>query len=349
MKRVLLLVIITFSIAAIWAQSPEKISYQSVVRSSGNFLLTSTRITMRLSILQGTSSGEAVYVELHNPTTNANGLASIEIGGGVVVSGGFSSIDWSNGIYFIKTEIDPTGGTNYTISGVSQLLSVPYSLYSKKAEALVNPINYNNLVNKPITDGSETIILGGASISISGNGTEISPYIVNSTIGSHYVGEVYGGGVIFWVNETKSHGLIVSMIDLSTSQTWSNINTSIGTSASSDWNGLGNSTAIISQTGHTNSAARLCLNYTNNDYGTGIFDDWYLPSIAELEIISKNFFEVQKALDNDNNSSTIPLAKILYWSSSESSTSAFSHNFLTGVYGAGVKNNAYRVRAIRSF
>ncbi|MBK8806992.1 MAG: collagen-like protein [Bacteroidales bacterium] len=70
-----------------------------------------------------------VYTEIQTPNTNANGLVSVEIGGKI----GFSSIDWANGPYFIKTETDPSGGTDYSISSVTQLLSVPYALYAKTA------------------------------------------------------------------------------------------------------------------------------------------------------------------------------------------------------------------------
>jgi hypothetical protein len=83
---------------------------------------------MKISILQGSISGTAVYSELHNPTTNANGLVSIEIGSGTSPVGTIGSINWGNGTYFLKTETDPTNGTNYSIEGTSQLLSVPYAL-----------------------------------------------------------------------------------------------------------------------------------------------------------------------------------------------------------------------------
>jgi uncharacterized protein (TIGR02145 family) len=95
---------------------------------------------MQISILQGSASGTAVYVETQSPTTNANGLVSLEIGVGTVVSGDFTTIDWANGTYFIKTETDPAGGTNYTIAGVSQLLSVPYALHAKTAETVTGGI-----------------------------------------------------------------------------------------------------------------------------------------------------------------------------------------------------------------
>jgi hypothetical protein len=122
---------IAISLSSILAQAPQKMSYQAVIRNSSNALVTSTSIGMRISILQGSLSGTAVYVETQTQSTNANGLVTLEIGAGTVVSGTFSSIDWATGPYFIKTETDPTGGTSYTIVGTSPLLSVPYALYAK--------------------------------------------------------------------------------------------------------------------------------------------------------------------------------------------------------------------------
>lgn len=113
-----------------FAQVPQKMSYQSVIRNTEGNLVVNTAIGIQISILKDTPTGQAVYVETMTNTTNENGLLSIEIGGGTPVLGSFSQIDWSTGTYFVKTETDPTGGTNYTIVGTGQLLSVPYALYS---------------------------------------------------------------------------------------------------------------------------------------------------------------------------------------------------------------------------
>jgi hypothetical protein len=85
---------------------------------------------MKISILQGSSTGTPIYVETQTPSTNANGLVSLEIGTGIIISGTFSTINWATGPYFIKTETDPTGGTAYTIAGTNELMSVPYALFS---------------------------------------------------------------------------------------------------------------------------------------------------------------------------------------------------------------------------
>lgn len=116
--------------AGAFAQSPQKMSYQAVIRNSSDELVTSTTVGMQISILQGSTSGTVVYQETHAPSTNANGLVSVEIGGGDVVSGDFSTIDWGNGPYFIKSETDIDGGTTYTVTATRELLSVPFALYA---------------------------------------------------------------------------------------------------------------------------------------------------------------------------------------------------------------------------
>ena len=127
MKNIYIIVVALFITASLWAQSPDKMSYQAVIRNSANQLVANQKVGMLITILQGSATGTEVYSETQTPTTNANGLVSIEIGGGT----GFSSIDWSTGNYFIKTETDPTGGNTYSIIGTTQLLSVPYALYAK--------------------------------------------------------------------------------------------------------------------------------------------------------------------------------------------------------------------------
>src|SRR5574344_1315696 len=140
MKKVFTFLAAVLLTASVFAQSPNKMSYQAVIRDASDILVTDTQIGMQISILQGSTSGTAVYVETQEPTTNTNGLVSLEIGAGTVVSGDFLTIDWANGPYFIKTETDPAGGTDYTITGTSQLLSVPYALHAKTAESVSGTI-----------------------------------------------------------------------------------------------------------------------------------------------------------------------------------------------------------------
>lgn len=148
MKFIYILFASLIMLTSAWAQSPEKMSYQAVIRNNNNQLITNQPVGMQISILQGSVNGTAIYVEEHNPTSNANGLVNIEIGNGNVTSGNFESIDWASGPYFIKSETDPTGGTAYTITGTSQLLSVPYALHAKTAEVYTGTLNETDPVFK---------------------------------------------------------------------------------------------------------------------------------------------------------------------------------------------------------
>lgn len=124
------------------AQAPEKLSYQAVIRDAEGNLVTGVNVGMKISILQGSVEGTVVYSETQIPATNANGLITAEIGGedATVESGVFAEIDWSAGPYFMKTETDPSGGTEYSITNISQLLSVPFSLHANTAETLSEAI-----------------------------------------------------------------------------------------------------------------------------------------------------------------------------------------------------------------
>jgi hypothetical protein len=307
MKTIITIYAAILFFASVLAQAPEKISYQAVVRDATNNLVTSSAVGMQISILQGSANGTAVYVETQTPTSNANGLVSVEIGGGTVVSGNFVSIDWANGLYFIKTETDPTGGTNYTITGTSQLLSVPYALYAANA-------------------GMAT---GGGNF-------------------AHYIGESFGGGVIFHLwkdSQGIEHGLIVDKTDL-TPSTWSNIsNLEIGLSAQSSWDGLSNCNAIVSQLGHISSAAQLCLDLVSSGES-----DWYLPSVQELNILWNNYYTVAHSLSQISGGTQMQPA--YYWSSTETNNIGAWYFFFTNgsAYNDyGFKNSSYYVRAIRAF
>ena len=133
MKKTSLLILGLILSAITFAQAPNKMSFQTVVRNSQGKLVLNKSIGVRLSILQSTSTGTAVYVETHTKSSNANGLLTLEVGAGSVATGAFGTIDWSQGPYFLKTEMDMDGGTNYTIIGVTEFVSVPYAKMAENA------------------------------------------------------------------------------------------------------------------------------------------------------------------------------------------------------------------------
>jgi hypothetical protein len=136
MKRSYAIFVIAILTTCLSAQAPQKISYQCVIRNTSGNLMPNQNVGMRISIIQGTPLGTVVYQETYspNPLTNPNGLVTIEIGSGIPITGVFSAINWAAGPYYLKTETDPSGGTTFTISGTSQLLSVPYALNARTAE-----------------------------------------------------------------------------------------------------------------------------------------------------------------------------------------------------------------------
>ncbi|MCR4825790.1 MAG: hypothetical protein K5882_02435 [Bacteroidales bacterium] len=149
MKRLTTLIILLLSAIALFAQAPGRFSYQAAVRNARNIIVADAPVGVRVSILQGCADGNVVYVETHTVYTNSNGLLTVEIGGGKVEQGRFEGIDWANGPYFLKTETDPDGGSNYGVTITQQLLSVPYALYANEAANGFSG-DYNDLKNKPM-------------------------------------------------------------------------------------------------------------------------------------------------------------------------------------------------------
>lgn len=293
MKKFYAFTVMIILAVTICAQIPQKMSYQAVIRN-GSALVSSASTPMVVNIWKdAVGSGTLVYTESLNPSTNSNGVISIEIGNVTPVT--FAAIDWSSGIYFIETITDLSSVGGSSVTGSSQLLSVPYALHSK-------------------------------------NGF------------TRYIGELYGGGIIVsvWIVAGVEHGLIASLTDLNAAYVFSNLSTLIGATAQSPVNGQANTTAIISQTGHTASAALLCDGFTS-----GVYDDWYLPAAWELNLCYNAAFRVNTILGEagfriDNN----------YWSSSEASgggANAHFLNFTTGYFNYGLKSNTGIVRAVRRF
>lgn len=127
-----LLTIAVLSTGFSFAQSPEKINYQAVALNGGT-PVSNQNISVRLSILNGSSTGTLLFEETHPATTDNQGLFALIIGNGTVTAGSFNAINWGVGEKWLKTEIDITGGNNFVLLGSSQFLSVPYALYANQA------------------------------------------------------------------------------------------------------------------------------------------------------------------------------------------------------------------------
>ena len=306
MKKLLsLLTFLTVAVSAT-AQAPELMTYQSVVRNSSNALVTNTAVGVQISILQGSPTGVASFIERHSPTSNDNGLVTFQIGAGTTVAGSMSAIDWANGPYYLKTETDPTGGTTYTISGTSQLLSVTYALhagngfsgdYNDLSNAPSNVSSFNNdagyITNPNDADSDpvneiQTLSLSGSNLTISGTGgnTVVLPAGGGNTLDQAY-----------------------------------------------DQGGAGSGRTINADAGEveiiTNGASAIGLRATTQNTGVGI--------IATSTNASNAFASVQATTNSSNN-----LASAMIGSSSGAANGVSGQVEATGSGAAGVYGNNLR-------
>lgn len=169
-----------------FAQSPEAFKYQAVVRDASNSPVANQAVGVRLSVLEGSASGTAVYQETHSPTTSAIGLMSVNVGEGTAVSGVFADIDWASADYFLQVEADAAGGTNYAVLGASQLLSVPYSLYATEAESVPGDDDQDstNEIQELAIAGNDLSITDGNTVTLptftGGNGIVIDNNVIST-------------------------------------------------------------------------------------------------------------------------------------------------------------------------
>lgn len=332
MKNTFNLLTLLFLPCFLWAQSPSKFSYQAVIRN-GNQLVVNRQVTVEVSIIEGSESGVTVYTETHKPTTNANGLITLEVGNGTTTDN-FTLVKWSGNSHFLQTRVDVNGGTNYTVTGISQLLSVPYSIHATTAQEL---IGLADTLAKHKPNGSETKLNSSNTISILGSGTAENPYIAEVVKPKFYIGQDTLGGIVYYVYtgaDNQQHGLIVSKTE--TSAPWDyQYNNWLG-GATSTCDGAYNTNLLPKMQGYT--TARSCV----ENLGQG----WYVPSIDELVLLIRNRFHV-------NSSNATGLTKFRlednYISSTEATGTEAYICALNGYFSKGLKTTNYKVRGVKSF
>jgi hypothetical protein len=169
----------------------------------------------------------------------------------------------------------------------------------------------------------------------------------------HYVGELWGGGIVFYVYNDGQHGLIASLDDLDggSGAPWGLFGTNVP-NCQSLTDGVTNTASIIAAGGLSGDAAGLC-----NEYTGGGFTDWYLPSNRELYLLASQDILLDQILDNDGDPNTNGFTQETvaptfgrYWSSSQDdSNDAWYYYFRPGYSLNTLKGSTYRVRAVRSF
>jgi hypothetical protein len=377
----LLFIAILFQTLNTYAQVPQKMSYQAIVRNASNNLVAKQQIGMQISIIKNDGAETVVYKETQVPVTNDNGLISIEIGSGTTTDD-FSGIIWNDANYFVKTEIDPTGGTNYTVTSVSQLLSVPYALTAKSITGTIseNQISdlqaylttevdgniYNEIQDlsqvlsedndasgNKITNLSDPTNAQDAATKAYVDQLELQVKTLKNYITSSIsIGDYYGGGVVFYILKPgdvgykvgETHGLICAVNDFASSE-WNNYDRELsGADGSVIGTGNQNTIDIVSQCrgDYAYLAAELCDISTLNGYS-----DWFLPSAGELAEMYQSKASINSTATANGGTS---LNVGPYWSSTEfSSSSAISTYFDDGTSGGESKQTSRLVRAIRAF
>ena len=209
MKKIIISFFLALFVNSIYSQSPNSFTYQSVVRDASGKLMSNKDISLRISILKSSQNGSSVYSEEHSVTTNTNGLATLIIGKGLSADE-MDTIDWSDGPYYLKVEVDPEGGFNYIAEDTSQLLSVPYAMMSKESEEsnknlelIINEVDRSIIVEKNLQDQidlKQDKLVAGDGITISNSIISTIPgKVISSTMdnGDGTITFIYNDGTTF--------------------------------------------------------------------------------------------------------------------------------------------------------
>jgi len=283
MKSVIGIIGAALLTASVFGQATMTMTYQAEIRNGLDEALSSTPVGMRVSVLKGSKTGPPVYVETHAHETDAYGLVTFDLGSGSPVSGRISDLDWSTGPYFLKTEIDPLGGDNYTaIVGTSRI----------ESEAPVS-------------------------------GTR------------RYVGERYGGGIVFHVTHDGRHGLIHAVVeDAKRKKRQHRVHVD-----TIDFRGSAGAGRIMTEPMIRDIKSRegevriYALNEADH------LSDWFLPTRYDLNLLYLNRAVIGGYSDFSRG-----------WRKSDvSSVNAWFHSFTTGARFTNGKDDAIYVRVLRKF
>lgn len=177
MKTILLLIAaLGLTLTAAIAQVPDAFNYQAIARNAQGQPVINQNISVKISIIDTTAGvGSIPYSELHLKTTNQFGLFTLSVGQPTsIITGTFAGINWGAGKKYMKVELDPAAGTNYSDMGTTQLLSVPFAFSSndpwkKTGNDIVNT-NTKNVGIGVASIPSESKLVVGAVNSINEGG-----------------------------------------------------------------------------------------------------------------------------------------------------------------------------------
>jgi hypothetical protein len=150
MKNILLGFSLLFIFVSVFAQAPEQLNFQAIIKNSANEVLADNPTGIRFTIYQDSINGMLIYQETQTASSNAYGLLNLNIGNGIVITGLFDTIHWESTNHFLKIEVDYDGGNNFSEMGIRELKSVPFALYSNHT-GYSDSSDYANILNEPVT------------------------------------------------------------------------------------------------------------------------------------------------------------------------------------------------------
>lgn len=326
--RTVVLLFCMISTQGLFAQSTSFFNYQAVISDPDGGPYEGS-VGVKVTIIQGSETGEVVYSERHERESDEKGFIGFRVGeGDPVYTGELESIDWSAGPCFIRTELAPGGGFSYSISSMAELASVPIAMYARKADSIA-------------ADFQEQDPLFSASVASGITADDTARWNAHSEKATHQIGDLIEGGIVFYLEPDGKHGLVLSVSDIGPETTWGSTGQTIG--AESSYDGKGNTEMIVNLAGPGDYAASYCDTLRLNGY-----EDWYLPSADEMHLVIRNRYLINKILDEDGNEQSSGLLAATYWTSSEMEESR-ACVYRNGNLGYMMKDLAAMVRAIRDF
>lgn len=324
--------------------TPSALNNIFIGNNAGSFHTSGERNTFigESTGLQNQTGSNNTFIGMLSGTANKFGRRNTFLGN----SSGYSNIYGDDNVYIgTQTAFNNTTGNNNVFigfnAGFNELTSNKLYIENSRNN---DPLIYGEFDNDLVKINGTLQITKIDTISThQGSSSSTMVRMPDGKLGvRHYkIGDFIQGGMIFWIDETGEHGIVVDTSDLSNNVSWYNDSLKV---TNANGNGIGagemNTLLIISQQTSDNPsgsfAALLCAQSSKFGFG-----DWYLPSIVELELIYNNLHVP----------GLMTLSHDLYWSSTEcSSNLAWDFSLLNNkAFCIFQKSNPFRVRAVRRF